>query len=268
MKRVQLEIVLGTVFALMSVGILTVMAFDEKNRLAEFEQSQRAELIEFGAAVYEINCTSCHGSHAQGVDFVAPCLRCEELFTTRLEDIGWDGGLEDYIISVVTTGRQISTRPAEFVGGGSPAMPTWSEKLGGPLRDDQINAVAAFIMNFEEWALNPDAIPTPIEEVAAVDDPVARGFTLYNQFGCGACHTISRLSAGIVGPALNGIATRAATRVDGLSAEDYLYESIVLPSEYVVEDFLDNLMPPNFVDLLSEDQLQDLIAFLMTFEEE
>lgn len=267
MKRVQLEIVLGTIFAFLSVAILTIMALEEKGRLADFEKAQRAELIEFGAAVYEVNCTSCHGSHAQGVEFVAPCLRCEELFTTRLEDVGWEGGLEDYIVSVVTTGRQVSTRPTEFVGGGSPAMPTWSEKLGGPLRDDQINAVAAFLVNFEEWALNPDLVPTPVEEVMVVDDPLARGLAIYNQY-CAACHTISGISTGIVGPALNGIATRAGTRVAGLTAEEYIFESITLPSEYVVEDFPDNLMPPGFVDLISDEQLQDLISFLMTLEEE
>jgi hypothetical protein len=31
-------------------------------------------------------------------------------------------------------------------------MPAWSEHYGGPLRDDQIQVIAAFIMNWEATA--------------------------------------------------------------------------------------------------------------------
>ena len=41
-------------------------------------------------------------------------------------------------------------------------MPTWSEEFGGPLRKDQIRAVAAFIVNFEPWAEDASLVPTPI----------------------------------------------------------------------------------------------------------
>ena len=127
MKRVQLEIVLGTVFVLLSAVILIYLGVGEQQRLKDYEELQKGEQIEFGAAVYEANCTRCHGDQAQGTA-IAPCLRCEELFTTRLEEVGWEGSLEDYVISVVTTGRRVSTRPELYPGEGKPAMPTWSEK--------------------------------------------------------------------------------------------------------------------------------------------
>ncbi|MDH5506027.1 MAG: cytochrome c, partial [Anaerolineae bacterium] len=103
MKRVQLEIALGTILVFLSSAILIVMGINEPQRMAEYERTQKAEQIEFGAAVYEINCTGCHGKYAEGTA-LAPCLRCEELFTTRLADVGWDGSLTDYVVSVVTTG--------------------------------------------------------------------------------------------------------------------------------------------------------------------
>ena len=146
-------------------------------------------------------------------------------------------------------------------------MPTWSEKFGGPLRDDEINAVAAFIMAFEEWAMNPDLVPTPIVDLGDTSDPVARGRVVFITAGCNACHTISGISTGTVGPPLDGLATHAADRVAGLTAEEYIQQSILDPSAYLVEGFNDGIMPQNFSDLLTEEQIADLLAFLLTPEE-
>jgi mono/diheme cytochrome c family protein len=267
MKRVQLEIVLGTIFVILSAAIMIDMGVKEEDRLTEFEASQRGELIEFGAKVYEVNCTACHGSHAQGVAGVGPCLRCGDLFTTRIEEVGWEGDLEDYIVSIVTKGVQVSTRP-QYIGGGSPAMPTWSEKFGGPLRDDQIRAVAAFITNFETWALNPAAVPTLMVAEVDLSDPVSRGRVVFLSLetGCTACHTITGLSAGIVGPPLDGLASRAGSTEPGFSAEEYIRKSIVDPLSFLVEGY-EGLMPPDISENLTSEQLEDLIAFLLSLEE-
>jgi hypothetical protein len=56
---------------------------------------------------------------------------------------------------------------------------------------------------------------------------------------------------------------RAATRVEGMSAEEYLHESIVDPSAYVVEDFAP-IMPTDYADKLSEDEITNLIAYILT----
>lgn len=262
MKRVQLEILLGTILVFLSVGILIYLGLDEPERLTQYEAQQQAREIEFGASVFEANCTRCHGEQAQGTG-IAPCLRCEELFTTRLEEVGWEGSLEDYIISVVATGRQVSTRPELYPGEGKPAMPTWSEKFGGPLRDDQIRAVSTFIMNYEPYALG--LLPTPQGVVIEGVDP---GKVVFSNAGCTACHTISGFSQGVVGPALDGIGTRAGTVIDGYSAEEYIRESILDPNAYIVEEFDADVMPQNFSDILDDQALDDLVNYLLTLTEE
>src|SRR5688500_9488886 len=45
---------------------------------------------------------------------------------------------------------------------------------------------------------------------------------------CTTCHTLDGTT--LVGPSFQGIATRAATRVEGQSAEEYLRQSITNPS--------------------------------------
>jgi nitric oxide reductase subunit C len=111
----------------------------------------------------------------------------------------------------------------------------------------------------ENAALQPSTVNLPA-------DPAARGRYWFTRppAACAGCHS---LEAGvvIVGPSLAGVASRAASRVDGESAADYLRESILHPSAYVVEGFPDS-MPHNFSEVLSSEQIDDIIAFLLTLE--
>jgi cytochrome c oxidase subunit 2 len=87
---------------------------------------------------------------------------------------------------------------------------------------------------------------------------------IFTEYGCNACHTLAAANAtGQVGPALDGIGARAATRVAGMSAEDYVLQSITDPGAYVVQGFADGLMPRDFSSRLSTDQLRTLVEFLL-----
>ena len=81
--------------------------------------------------------------------------------------------------------------------------------------------------------------------------------------GCRLCHSLEP-GVRLVGPSLYGIGTTAAQRVPGLSAEEYLYQSIVEPDAYVVPGFQAGMMPPDARERLTEEQIQDLVAFLLT----
>jgi sulfur-oxidizing protein SoxX len=109
------------------------------------------------------------------------------------------------------------------------------------------------------------------------DGPVvgdaANGKKLYNQAtigtksaeGCVSCHNYDEAE----GPEENapytaGTGTRAATRVPGMSAEEYIHESILTPNAYVVEGFQEGDMYQTFGEELSEQQIADLVAYLLT----
>lgn len=76
---------------------------------------------------------------------------------------------------------------------------------------------------------------------------------------CSGCHGDQNGA----GPARIGIGERAATRVDGLSAAEYIHQSIVDPSAYVVEGFSD-IMPKNYDEQFDDEQLNNLVAYLLT----
>ncbi len=266
MARTQLQIFLGVFLVSMAAVIIIFVGFNEEKRMAEFAQSQQAEAIEVGADLFETNCIGCHGIKGDGIQGLAPPLNDRHFFTQRLQEVGWQGTFQDYIIATVSTGRPVSTRPEQYVGGGKPAMPAWSQQYGGPLREDQIRDIATFILNWEPTAMGQaelTELPTPTAAPEEQGDPVARGRQIFTERGCAGCHTIEGLSTGVVGPNLTQIGEIAATLKEGYSAEEYIRESIQNPNAYIVEGYQPNIMPQNYGQQLSQQELDDLVAFLL-----
>ena len=81
---------------------------------------------------------------------------------------------------------------------------------------------------------------------------------------CAQCHALTPDTV-VIGPSLAGVATRAANRVDGYSAEEYLETSILSPKAYLVEGFSDT-MPTNFGKELTSDELSAVVGYLMTLK--
>jgi len=90
-----------------------------------------------GAVVFQANCVMCHGDQGQG------------RFGVALAKAWPVADPPAYIREVASQGIDGST------------MPAWSQASGGPLTDEEIADVAAFVLTLE-----PSAAPTPIPESA------------------------------------------------------------------------------------------------------
>ena len=88
--------------------------------------------------------------------------------------------------------------------------------------------------------------------------------------GCATCHSVAptddALQPSPVGPSHYGLANRAGDYVEGMSAEAYIRESIVEPDAHVVEGFQPGIMYQNYDEDLSDDQINDLVAYLLTLK--
>ena len=90
--------------------------------------------------------------------------------------------------------------------------------------------------------------------------------------GCGGCHAVEGLSGAIgqVGPELTNIATVAVDRVDGQMAEDYVIESLVDPSAFIVPDCpigpCADIMPKDLGTRLTQKEIDDVVTYLLTLE--
>lgn len=221
-------------------------------------------------------------------------------WVTRLGQAGYSDTLESYIITTLVHGRS-QTR---FMWGEN-AMVAWAQEAGGPLRRDQIQDLTNFILNWDkgddwtiedallvnQYALVPsvggaggeraaaagtdvDAILAAWEEEGIVGDP-ERGKAIYDNrapsergelLGCAGCHT-----GASQGPATE--LTWSAffnERINVPSLADYTFEryiveSIVRANDYIVPGWNAGVMPQNFGNRMSIQDLADVTAYLATY---
>ncbi len=120
-------------------------------------------------------------------------------------------------------------------------------------------------------ASSASATPEPLAACQADNGNAERGQALFEQdvltyyAGCITCH-MAENDIVLQGPSLKGVATIADSRVTGQDAETYLCKSILAPNAHVVDAFSANLMPPYYANWLTQQELDDLVAYLLTLE--
>ncbi len=110
------------------------------------------------------------------------------------------------------------------------------------------------------------------EHNVVAGDPV-RGETLYKQTsigaasapGCITCHSLEE-GVALVGPSHAGIGGRVVNVVAGLAADEYLEDSIVDPDAHISEGFNAGVMYANYTRDLSDQEVADLVAFLLSLK--
>ncbi|GIK29405.1 MAG: cytochrome c [Chloroflexi bacterium] len=102
-----------------------------------------------------------------------------------------------------------------------------------------------------------------VVDVLLVNADVERGAALVQRYGCVACHTGAGADNRLA-PNWAGLPDRAAERHPPLSAEAYLYESIVYPRAVDIEGYT-GTMPLIYGSQIPDDDLGSIIAYLLTY---
>jgi cytochrome c oxidase subunit 2 len=123
------------------------------------------------------------------------------------------------------------------------------------LTNSEVQDIADYLLSLKPSESGSDDTNTGTEPAG---DPVEVGAAAFAA-NCTACHKTD--STAVVGPGLAGIGERAATRVDGLSADEYIRQSLLEPAAYIVPDFPAGMFPFTH---LSDDEINGLIAYLKT----
>ena len=80
---------------------------------------------------------------------------------------------------------------------------------------------------------------------------------------CANCHRVTTKGFAVdAGPNLEGISQVAGTRIEGMSTEEYLRDSITNPLNHIV-DIYRTPMPEDYATLLTPQDIDDLIAYMM-----
>jgi mono/diheme cytochrome c family protein len=228
---------------------------------------QDEQLLHFGEVIYSddpsepaaAGCARCHGPDGEGGPIPndpdgrsAPSLRTAALANKLRVN-------PNYVHLAVSYGGVVVS------GNVNSPMPAWSSTVGGPLNEQQIEAVVTLV---ESWA-EEAAGETPTE----VEDTVEAGAQVYAAAGCAGCHG-TELEGG-TGPNLQTIGSELITDLPIVPSD---LEQMQTDYDADPRDFLEKWirdsagnynggeptgMQPFPESALSESQLRALITFLL-----
>lgn len=155
---------------------------------------------------------------------------------------------------------------AEDNGSKSRLSPLWIVALALVVAAAFVAVIALTVGNSnsdsDTSAVSASSYATELELIMENAD-VDIGAGLINEQDCFACHV---LGDGSLSPLFDGIGALAIERRPPLSAEAYLYESIVDPSAFILEGYSDS-MPNTYTESLTHREIGHIIAYLLTLTE-
>jgi len=104
------------------------------------------------------------------------------------------------------------------------------------------------------------AIDPARQQQASVSEGSVEGQTVFLTKGCTGCHSRAGVSEGFIGPDLTDLAGRAGDRVDGLTANEYVRQSVLDPQAFIVKGY-GGQMPVLPVDAA---ELDALVEYLLS----
>jgi mono/diheme cytochrome c family protein len=228
-------------------------------------EEHEEELLDYARVIFSeddsnpaaVGCARCHGEDGRGGDpdaqVIGPSLHSRSIADKLRVN-------SNYVRLAVSYGGVVVS------GNVNSPMPAWSYEVGGPLNEQQIEAVVALV---EGWAA--EAAEAPVEEVP---DTVEAGAEVYTSAGCASCH-----GADLAGTdAYPNIQTIGAELVTDLPVEPSGLDQMIADYEADPRNFLElwirdsaanyndgtaTGMPPHPEGQLSESQLTALITFLL-----
>ena len=197
MRLKTLGVVLVTVLALFTV----LYWVTDDGRRSAIAAEHEEELLHYGEVIFSADpaepaaagCANCHGADGTGGDpgaaVVGPNLHSRSIADKLKAN-------SNYVRLAISFGGVVVS------GNVNSPMPAWSYEVGGPLNEQQIEAVVTLV---ESWAA--EAAEQPLEEVP---DTVEDGAQVYATAGCVSCHGAD-LTGTAAGPDISTIGSGVIT---------------------------------------------------------
>ncbi len=192
------------------------------------EAAERPDLAS-GQELYAQNCANCHGEFGEG---------------------GLNPARSDDIIAPISTAEYLRTRDDQtlraIISQGQPnfGMSPFGSAFGGPLSDDQVDELVAFM---RAWEANPPVELPP--EVEDVPQPTASGQEVYGQL-CAQCH--GQLGQGGIGTAFADPSWQSA------NSDRDIFDAVNLGHEATAMIA--------WGEVLTSQQIEQLVVHIRTFE--
>ncbi len=290
-RNIGNKLIWGLLASLVIVVCVGLTAQTEDTRMDLQTKNWEGRSIENGAKIFADNCDTCHGQSGQGLPGIAPALNSHYFFTRRLEDVEQAGtlSLATYVHLTVAAGRP-SKANSQWVN----RMVPWSSQFGGPLREDQVEDVVAYVMNWRTTALQQTVEEDPFQPFLDVSKPpelqnigvdpelefepvqltvssiLPKGNRapdyLFSAMGCEGCHNLELeedpRNLGEAGPNMGSVHAIDSYRDNVTDPAAYLKASILTPDNTRVAGY-DDSMPDDFADRMTEEEIDRLVLWLL-----
>jgi cytochrome c oxidase subunit 2 len=227
-----------------------------------------------GKSLFAGNCSSCHTNNS-----TSPGSYAQEISSQQARWNGWVSDIENSAIVSAPNLTHFGTRSTLAAGIkdlNQESLVEWitdpsTIKIGTRMQDhaaiyktadgkakltaDEISDIAAYLLSLKPGS----GTGNEISDTSSEGDVDAVEIFVTN---CSACHSTG--DDKIVGPGLAGVDDRAGSRVDGLSANEYLEQSLRKPDAFIVDGYTPGLMP-NW-EKLGDDSIDALVTYLKTLK--
>ena len=227
-----------------------------------------------GKSLFAGNCSSCHTNNS-----TSPGSYAQEVSSQQARWNGWVSDIENSAIVSAPNLTHFGTRSTLAAGIkdlNQESLVEWitdpsTIKIGTRMQDhaaiyktadgkakltaDEISDIAAYLLSLKPGS----GTGNEISDTSSEGDVDAVEIFVTN---CSACHSTG--DDKIVGPGLAGVDDRAGSRVDGLSANEYLEQSLRKPDAFIVDGYTPGLMP-NW-EKPGDDSIDALVTYLKTLK--
>ncbi len=244
---------------------------EQGNLIAENPLTITKELLYRGQDRYDIYCAVCHGGVGDGKGIImtgqygyVPAPNFHSDYIREQPDGHFYGAITNGIRSMPAYNTQIKVEDRW-------AIVAYIRALQ---KSQNINELEILEFNVDLAALREtydqeQAKLAALEEAKAAaaqggEISAALGQQVFTRNACGACHSID--GSALVGPSLQGLYGKTRNFEDGTTTtanDDYIYNSIINPMDQIVEGYLPQMVP---YDYLPENEIRSLIEYIKTLE--
>lgn len=244
---------------------------EQGNLIAENPLPLTKELLYRGQDRYDIYCSACHGGVGDGKGIImtgqygyVPAPNFHSDYIRNQPDGHFYSAITNGIRSMPAYNTQIKVEDRW-------AIVAYIRALQ---KSQNVNELEILEFDVDLASLRADydkeqARLAALEEAKAAaaqggEISAALGQQVFTRNACGACHSVD--GSALVGPSLLALYGKTRNFEDGTSAtadDDYIYTSIVNPMDKIVEGYLPQMVP---YDYLPENEIRSLIEYIKTLQ--